>query len=198
MTLNRSDLAELCYITPIANVPSILLRGIVSHRAAGKLEHVSIAMTEIQDKRSTKRIPGGHALHDYVNLYICARNPMMYKRKDQHEQLCVLRVSTAVLDLPAVVVADGNAASAYTGFWPAPAGLQKVDQDLTFAEYWTSPDPFEKYRRTRAKCAEVLVPGRVEPSFIFGAYVSCPRSYAQFESVCAAVPATILPSMFFH
>jgi ssDNA thymidine ADP-ribosyltransferase, DarT len=198
VSVNRSDLKELCYITPIANVPSIILKGIVSHRAAQQFAHESIAMAEIQDKRSTKRVPGGRPLHEYVNLYMSARNPMMYKRSVQHEELCVLRISTDVLDFPGVIVTDGNAASDYTAFWPAPGGLAKVNQALTFAEYWTSPDVIEQFRRASAKCAEILVPDRVESNNILGAYVSCLSSYERFQSVCATVPGTILPTLFFR
>jgi len=35
----------------------------------------------------------------------------MYLRRPQHEALCVLQISPAVLSLPGVVIADGNAAS---------------------------------------------------------------------------------------
>src|SRR5712691_2607983 len=49
----------------------------------------------------------------YVNLYLCARNPILYKRQSRHAELCVLRIDPRVLDLPGVVVTDGNAASAY-------------------------------------------------------------------------------------
>jgi ssDNA thymidine ADP-ribosyltransferase, DarT len=196
--VNRSDLEDLCYITPIANVPSIILKGIVSHRAAQQFAHKSVAMAEIQDKRSTKRVPGGRPLHEYVNLYMSARNPMMYKRRVQHEELCVLRISTDVLDLPGVIVADGNAASDYTGFWPAPGGLAKVNRALTFAESWTSPDVIDQYRRASAKCAEILVPDRVESKYILGAYVSSVSSSERFRSVCATLPRTILPTLFFR
>ena len=55
-------------------------------------------------------------LHEYANLYLCARNPMLYKRRESHGTLCVLRVSTDVLDLPGVVLTGGNAASDYTAF----------------------------------------------------------------------------------
>jgi ssDNA thymidine ADP-ribosyltransferase, DarT len=55
-------------------------------------------MTEIQDLRANKKVPGGRPLHEYLNLYFHARNPMMYKGHDQHESLCVIRVSTNVLD----------------------------------------------------------------------------------------------------
>jgi len=43
--------------------------------------------------------------------------------------LCVLKVSPEVLGLSGVVIADGSAASAYSGFWPSKLGLDKIDFD---------------------------------------------------------------------
>ena len=107
-------------------------------------------------------VPGGRPLHEYVNLYICARNPMMFKLKGEHGALCILRVSTDVLDLPDVVVTDRNAASEYVRFGPAPAALSLVDRELVFARYWVHGDLIEEWRRKSIKCAEVLVPDRVD------------------------------------
>ncbi len=78
--MERHELTELHYITPIGNVPSILRQGILSHIRLQRVEHESVAMEEIQDRRAKVIVPGGLKLHEYVNLYICARNPMMYKR----------------------------------------------------------------------------------------------------------------------
>ena len=130
--MKREDLPELHYITAISNVPSILRGGILSHRRAAGQRHQSVAMAEIQERRRAKGVPGGRSLHEYVNLYVCARNPMLFKRKDQHLSLCVLRIDPAILDLPGVVIADGNAASKYTGFWPSPSGLARLDRELVF------------------------------------------------------------------
>lgn len=174
--MKREELEELHYIMPIVNVPSICSHGILSHNKAETVEHESCAMQEIQDRRAKVIVPGGKPLHDYANLYFHARNPMMYKRKENHTFLCVLMVSTGVLDLPGVVITDCNAASDYTRFKPAPTGLDIVDSNLVFAEYWTHPDPFEEYRHKSIKCAEVLVPDRVDPRFISGVYVSCDES----------------------
>jgi len=176
--VNRSELKELHYITPIANVPSILKHGILSKNRAKPFRPASIAMQEIQDARDRKSVPGGLALHDYANLYFCARNPMMYKRQAQHLEICVLRLSTDVLDLPNVVIADGNAASQYTAFWPSPSGLSKVNSEWVFAEYWTDPNQITRWRKAAAKCAEVLIPHRVRADSITGAYVSTERSRA--------------------
>ena len=198
VTMQRSELHELHYITPIVNAPSIVARGILSHRAAEKLQHESVAMAEIQTLRSAKGVPGARQLHEYVNLYITARNPMMYKLQARHAQLCVLRVSPNVLDTPDAIVSSGYSASEYTRFAPAPEGLAIVDGQRVFAQYWTSSDPIEGFRRKSAKCAEVLVPNRIDPSSIIGAYVSCEEAREALESVCSTVPVTLLPSLFFR
>ena len=103
---------------------------------------MSVALPGVQERRESKVIPGAKPLHEYVNLYICARNPMMYLRRAHHEVLCVLQISPAVLNLPGVVIADGNAASGPTAFWRSPSGLSKVNKDIVFAEWWNDPDPF--------------------------------------------------------
>nr|VFJ98995.1 MAG: protein of unknown function (DUF4433) [Candidatus Kentron sp. LFY] len=75
-------------------------------------------MADVQDRRNKIQVPGGMRLHQYANLYFDARNPMMYKRLAQVEVLCVLCVSTDVLNLPGVVITDQNAASDYVRFYP--------------------------------------------------------------------------------
>ncbi|MBM4275970.1 MAG: DUF4433 domain-containing protein, partial [Deltaproteobacteria bacterium] len=110
--MRREELEEFHYITHINNLPSILLRGILSHNNAKKLRHISVASQTIQDRREPKVVPGGRKLHDYVNTYFHARNPMMYLilRQQDHLKLTVLRIDTDILDLPNVVITDGNAA----------------------------------------------------------------------------------------
>lgn len=130
-------------------------------------------MAEVQERRDLKKVPGGDLLHRYANLYVNGRNPMLFKRLDQHLQLAVVSVSTKVLDIPNTVVSDGNAASGYSRFAAAPGGLAIVDEDLTFAQWWTHTDYYEYLRRKRAMCAEVLVPDLVPATYIRGVYVSC-------------------------
>jgi hypothetical protein len=172
--------------------------GIVSHKRSKKINHNSVAMEAIQDRRENKVVPGGRPLHEYVNLYFHARNPMLYVRQSQHTDLCILRVSVEILDLLGVVITDRNASSDYARFAPAPKGLSIVDKDLTFAAYWTHPDPFEAMRRKSAKCAEVLVPDRVESHFIIGAYLSCLEAKEAFEALGLGIPVTINSYLFFR
>lgn len=157
-----------------------------------------MAMEDIQAIRANKVVPGGRRIHDYANVYFTARNPMLFKLAARHTELCVLRVSTDVLDLEGVVIADGNAASQYTAFWPSPSGLKKVDADLVFAEYWTDEDQFMQWHKKRTKCAEVLVPDKIVPRHILGAYVSCEEGRQSLQAACADLGITINPHLFFR
>jgi hypothetical protein len=78
---------EFQCIMPIGNIPSVMAHGILSHERASKLAHASVAMDAIQEKRDKKHVPGGLKLHQYANLYFHARNPMLFKRKDQAADL---------------------------------------------------------------------------------------------------------------
>jgi len=176
--LNRSQITELHNIMLIANLPSVLKYGILSHNKIKGMPHDSIAMPEIQDRRQQRAVPGGRPLHDYANLYFHARNPMMYLRRNQHLNLCILRIGLEVLDLPNVVIADRNASTEYVRFAAAPGGLSLVNYDQVFARDWNHADPIEKAEHKAVKCAEVLVPDRIEPKFILGCYASCPESYS--------------------
>jgi hypothetical protein len=154
-------------------------------------------MAEIQERRDRKQIPRGKLLHDYVNLYFHARNPMLYKLKDLHAELCILKIDKEVLNLQDVVVTDGNASADYTAFAPSPAGLSKIDYSLVFAEYWTDRDPIIEKRKKRAKCAEVLVPNKVDVCYIIGVYVSCNEAKSELDEITPNLNVTMNSHLFF-
>lgn len=195
--MNRADIIELYYITPIMNISSIVSHGILSNHHASRIGHVSVAMEEIQERRKDKRIPGARTLHDYANLYFDAHNPMLSKRREQNEIICILRINPGMLDMPGVIIADRNAASDYACFYPVAEGIEALDKDLVFAKYWTHPDPFEAMRRKSIKCAEVLVPDKVEAGHIIGAYVVNEIALRAFQSLNARLSVTIKRDIFF-
>lgn len=45
-------------------------KGILSHKRVRNINHDSVAMEVIQDRRENKVVPGGRPLHEYVNLAI--------------------------------------------------------------------------------------------------------------------------------
>ena len=196
--MDRASLTELHFIAHHNNLASIGARGILSFEAVLQLPHTSVAMSEIQDRRAKVKVPGGLDLHRYANLYFHARNPMMFVRKHMHRQLCVLRVDPAVLDLDGVVIADGNASSDWSGFWPSPKGLSKIDEEMTFAEDWTDRDQITYWQKKRAKCAEVLIPKYVERRYITGVYVSCAESETAVRALGLPWPTSIDAHLFFQ
>lgn len=162
---------ELHSIMPLANIPSVLQRGILSHARARQLEHFDISMMAIQERRDRVRVPGGLLLHHYANLYFHARNPMMYTRQGEVNNLCILRVNTKVLEIPDTVITDQNASSDYVRFL-SPNDLDQLPLDRIYAEDWRHPDDRIAYFRHKSqKCAEVLVPNVIPNNYIFGAYV---------------------------
>lgn len=175
--MKREELRALQYISPIANIPSILEKGIFSNRKAKGLDHESCASEEIQARRERVIVPNGRALHDYVNLYFNARNPMMYLLKDGHRGLVVLAIDQKVLDLPGVVITDRNASRDYTLYKPSPEGLDTIEANLVFADDWTHPNYLDYDNHKGIMCSEVLVPDHVDKALIREAYVSCKQSY---------------------
>ncbi|TDC40809.1 DUF4433 domain-containing protein [Micromonospora sp. KC213] len=170
--MERSRVGELHYIAPVVNLPSMAQWGLVSHNLAQKVRHASVAAAEIQDRRTGKRVPQGLLLHDYVNLYFDARNPMMSRLSNEAcPPIVVLRIDPSVLDLPNAIIADGNAAAGNTRFHPSPQGLAHLDADLVYARWWTDNDRIIYWEKKRKRCAEVLIPQRVAVEFIKGAYV---------------------------
>jgi hypothetical protein len=196
--MDRSDVIELYYITRITNVPSILKQGILSNRLSSKLPHDSIAMPEMQDKRENKRIPGAGMLHDYANLYFDAHNPMLSKRRDRNNEICILRISATILELPSVIVSDQNAASSYVRFYPVNEGLTAINKERLFARYWTHPgNQYEEWSHKSDKCAEVLVPRKIAPEYILGALVDNQVALESFRKLERELPVEIKGGIFF-
>ena len=188
---------ELYSIMPIKNIPSVMRHGILSHEQASKLPHQDISLSDVQERRDKSKI-GKYNLHQYANLYFCARNPMLFKRKEKRDNLCVLRISKKILNKPEVVVSDRNASAYdYVKFYESPKGLHHIDFDLVFAEYWTDPNKFEYWRKKSIKCAEVLVPSCIESEYIEGAYVANETAKVNLENKRFSKPIALNGRMFF-
>ncbi len=183
--MRRENLRELHYIAHFDNMASIYLNGILSYNQAESIPHNSVASNIIQGRRTLKKVPGGRPLHDYVNLYIHGRNPMLFRLKNTFgcENLCILSISPYVINEPGVVITSCNAASNYVIFRPSPEGLDIIEEDLVYAKDWTHPHQIEQWKRKSIKCAEVLVPDRVDTKFILKANVSCTDSKIKLETI---------------
>jgi hypothetical protein len=188
---------ELHCIMPMENIESVLQRGILSYERVAELPHHSVALQPIQDKRDQKRVPGGLRLHQYANLYFDARNPMLSKRRNEADSLCVLRVSIQVLTLSGAVLSDQNAASNYARFFdPSQSNLLPFDD--IFASDWRHPSDRVAYWRHKArKCAEILIPHEIPPTYLLGAYVIDLTAADRLNGLGFRLPVEPNPVLFF-
>lgn len=161
------------------------------------IHSTSLALPEVQERRNAKRVPNGLPIHDYVNLYFDARNPMMYSRLNRRGELVIVRVDPAVMSQPGAIITDGNAASESTLFLPSPAGLVQLDESLVYAHSWNDPDPWRKIEKRRARCAEVLIPDRVRPDGLGGCYVFDEDVAIACRGAAQGVRVEVKPYVFF-
>lgn len=196
--MERSELAELHFISPCSSVPSVLQHGILCHDAAEQIPHMSVADERVQEIRRRSRLPDGRRLHQQANLYINARNAMLYViQKNSPQPVCILRISTDVLDYEGVIIFDGNAAADWTRPYAPIDGLRNLDRDLVFARYWTHENPSKQLKHKQIMQAEVLVPDRVPSSEIIGAYVPNATIRQQLAQDCPSLSIMVNSSMFF-
>lgn len=184
-------------IQAIDNIPSIMKRGILSNEKAAAIEHISIAMNEIQNRRDGVFIPNGMPLHRYANAYFDSRNPMLFKRKDEKENLCILKIDRKILDLDGVIVSDCNAASRYAGFYSPEIGLKEIDFRLVFATDWRDENLNEYYKKKSIKCAEILVPYVIPYRFVTAVAVSSFEASQKLEKIGFDKTIVVEPQQFF-
>jgi hypothetical protein len=164
--LQQYGVDRLYYMTPVANVPSILHHGILSHNTAAGLPHADFSLAWMQDQRDRTTIPiGNRPLHDYANLYFATHTPMQYvlthPNKWGHPQISQDELVFVEVDpvraflAPGMVFTDGNAGRYLTCFYCDPKDLQCLDWNILRQKRGTNSD----YRRLKA--AEVLVWDRI-------------------------------------
>ncbi|MCK4340137.1 MAG: DUF4433 domain-containing protein [Phycisphaerae bacterium] len=61
----------------------------------------------------------------------------------------------------------------------------------------TGNDQIEEWRKKAAKCAEVLVPNRVEPRFLRGVYVSSDQARADVSALNTGLTVIVDRHLFF-
>lgn len=193
------EIKELHYIAHLENIPSILGKGILCHNKIKKTTFKDISLTEVQERRLKKRIPGGGSLHNYVNMYFDAHNPMLSCLRAFNNDICILRINSNVLNLPGCIITDRNASSDYVKFFTVKDGLDKLEFDKIFDNYWhhVGYDEYDQMEHKSIKCAEVLIPLILSSNYIIGAYVMNEDVKEKLVKVGFNQPITIKNEMFF-
>lgn len=183
----------------MANLDSIMRRGILSRLKARPHAAASVADPHIRKRRAQRVIPGGLRLPQYVNLYFNARNAMLYRIIQppaiaSPTELTILRVHPSVMDRRGVVVTDVNAAAGIRPRWhPVDKGLAVLDKEELFAEFWTDSEEHKQ-----RMMAEVLVPWCVPPEYVTGAYVVSEETFGHLPPALRWLEMKVNPYMFFR
>lgn len=156
-------------IMPVNNLPSVFKYGILSknrQKALGILAK-SVADNDVQERRDRVTVPNGLPLHSYANLYFTYWNPMLSRIREHNNEICILRINTDILNFKDVVITDMNASKDYVRFYDVFNGLNQLDYETIFMEYWNDYADYFKYDyRKGVKCAEILIPKNVPPEYI--------------------------------
>lgn len=106
-----------------------------------------------------------------------------------YSEICILWINTDILNFRDVVISDMNASKDYVRFYDVVNGLNQLDYETIFMEYWNDyTDYFEYDYRKGVKCAEILIPEKVSPEYIFDIVVI---SEAVRQQISTIVPENI-------
>lgn len=157
------------HFTHLDNLEGVLMNGFLScnEQIRLKLRHHSIAIPNIQERRSRMAVPcgPGGVVHDYVPLYFSKLSPMLLgvvnsKNVDQ-ELLLHFAYPIDLLDRRDVVFTNA-AANTVTSpdFYEDPARLDQLDWAAIDRTKWGSDSEGQKH----ARMAEALVHKKLEPT----------------------------------
>jgi ssDNA thymidine ADP-ribosyltransferase, DarT len=118
-------------------------------------------------------------------------------QRSELTEMCVLRIKADVLDLPGAIISDQNASSDYAMFLPSPSELKKLLYDEVFARSWIYPnDQIREWCLGSVVCAELLIPSRLDPGFIFGIYVAGNDGLQALKECAPTFPSTVNSDIF--
>ena len=165
--VNVPDPTPIYRFFHIDNLELFLKRGRLHaprHTPKDGLIYKTIHDTEIQQKRSIKRLPcaPNTVIHDYVSFYFGFRSPMMYllneggvKGYNEGQEPLIYAISFAQIiknsNTP-FVFSDGHGIANYTQWYNNLSDLDNVDWNMVYQEVWRdTPDDMDSQRRKQAE-----------------------------------------------
>ncbi|MCD6385530.1 DUF4433 domain-containing protein [Candidatus Sumerlaeota bacterium] len=187
-------LRALYYITHINNLPSILEKGVLSHRL---VEDKNIPYTPIYDKeiisiRENIKTPDGKSLWEFANLYFQPRNAMLYRviffSGANPDDIIIIGIKSTILRQKGVFISTGNAVSLESRILPPDDQIVKEIRKQVDKEWWAYEDGSK-----RKLMAECLVPDRVPPEYIQEIYTPNWRVVKNVRNVLKSVDIPVIP-----
>ncbi|MHB9134196.1 MAG: DarT ssDNA thymidine ADP-ribosyltransferase family protein [Armatimonadota bacterium] len=194
----EKNIDSLFYLTPLANLSSILCHGILSPKDAGRQGLVQGAIFD-EDKRvlrSQKCDPVYHRqLQSYASLFFTPANPIASQLHTRYQDVVILQVAPSAIFRSDALFTDGDAATDATRFFSTRLDLVRLRWDVLRAPDWrTFTDG------ARISCAEVLVYPRVLPGEIEAVCCSSSNHYTQVCHVLGSLTTlrsiVIRPELF--
>lgn len=199
--MKKPNIKSLYYITHIENLPSILSKGILSHK---KVEELKVSYTPIYDtsiisRRKDKSTSDRNSLWEYANLYFQPRNPMMYRvvHEKDRRNIAVVGVKPGVLQASGGLITDGNAANDPTQFFSINQGLDVLQQQWKIIQndWWNDLDGSK--RKIMAEC---LIPEQINPELVHSIFVTDHTTKERVEKIIGSMGMPVIPEphMFFQ
>lgn len=160
--LKEYGISSIWHMTHRDNIEGIIDKGILSNNLAYQSEKPKdISNKEVQRLRERREPLYNRRIYEYTPTYFKIKNPMLYVKKDMHDELCLVEISLAVLLNSDFVFTNGNAAARNTVFYRNVSDLEKLPWDVLNASYWND---FTDGKRKR--CAELLIHPLIESRYI--------------------------------
>lgn len=192
---------QLFYITHIDNVVSILKHGIMSHQ---QIEETKIPFTKIYDtqivsSRQYRQTPDNKSLWEYANVYLQARNPMLYRvlcEKDASE-IVIIGIDRSIMANRDSFFSAGNAASYSSdivSIKDSGNAFKEVKNSLD-NEWWNDVDGSK--RKIMAEC---LIPKKIDPEYLRTIYVSNDTNAEKVKAIANQYKIDVIPEpqLFFE
>ena len=192
IAFQNKGVTSLWHMTHIDNLQDILKEGILSHSNAYKLKSPKdISDPSVQRWRNQNEPIFNKKIHEYTPTYINIKNPMLYKRNEIQDQICLIEISISILGKKQFIFSDGNAASKATTFYKDRKEVENLPWDVLHADYWSEyPDG------KRKRCAEILIYPSIPINYISKIHVNTQEALKSLSGI--KKPVAISPNLFFR
>lgn len=156
--LEKYGIKYLYHMTHISNFNNILSHGLLSHNQAHSrhFTKIDISNRNVNMRRDKIENIFFRNIHDYVPFYFNPKNPMLFVRKSEQNNIIIMGFNKKLLIGDEVIFTDGNAASNQTLFYSNLDDLSLLNWNCIRAKYWNDYNDGKRIR-----CAEVLVYNQV-------------------------------------
>jgi O-acetyl-ADP-ribose deacetylase (regulator of RNase III) len=188
---------QLFYITYIDNIASILRNGIMSHKIIedDKIPYTKIYDSEIVTSRKLRKTPDDKSLWNYANVYLQARNPMLYRVlcEKNASEIAVIAIDRSIMSTLGSFFSAGNAASHLSDIVPIKdsGNAFKEVKSSVDSQWWKDEDGSK--RKIMAEC---LIPNQIPSEYLRTIYVSNDSNAEKVKRLVRGYKIPVIPEPY--